>query len=119
MEAGCNVLKCVNGVLYDDKMTVLIAYPPCRNTKTFKVPASVKVIADGAFLYDGWDGLISIDMSSSSVISIGAKAFYGNYKLKKVRFSPCLKFIGDKAFEHTQVKRDKLPSSLIPINKDA
>ena len=48
-DAGNSYFKAVDGVLYNKKMTELLYYPAFKKGKVFKVPGTVKSIANYAF----------------------------------------------------------------------
>jgi len=70
----------VDGVLYSKDMTILCKYPSAKTDKSFKVPDTVKTIADKAF--ENATFLESIDFSNVS--DLGESAFYGCTGLKTV-----------------------------------
>ena len=84
----------VDGVLYDKEMTTLLAYPSSREVTSFKVPESVKLLANSAFAYNNF--LEEIDLSN--VEEIGVYCFENCKELKKVKMSKELKVLGMDAF---------------------
>ena len=49
VEADCDTLRAVDGVLYDKDMKELLVYPPRKEDEVFTVPESVKSISEKAF----------------------------------------------------------------------
>ena len=80
------------GVLYDKKMETLLFYPRAKRRKAYRMPGTVKRIADMAFANSG---LWSVDMPET------------------------LEHIGKKAFANTNLVCPTLPTNLKTIAKDA
>lgn len=116
-EGDGGIFSSIDGVLYDKDKTMLLAYPASREGKTFKVPESVKILADSAFAYN--NNLEEIDLSNIEEIAtscfercsalrkvimskelkkIGIDAFYGCKELKSLRFYDKVEQIGAYSF---------------------
>ncbi len=78
-----------DGVLYNKKMTELLYYPAFKKGKVFKVPGTVKSIANYAFT--------------------------DNRYLKKVTLNKGLKKIGSYAFSESNIQTINIPSSVKKI----
>ncbi|MBP7185226.1 MAG: leucine-rich repeat domain-containing protein [Ruminococcus sp.] len=93
-EGGDGSFCSVDGVLYDKEMTTLLAYPASNPRTTFKIPDSVKEIANSAFAYNNY--LEEIDLSN--VEEIGVYCFENCKALRKVKMSKNLRILGADAF---------------------
>lgn len=83
-----------NGVLYNNDLTLLIAYPPMKPDKSFKAPDTLEDICDYAFNCNQM--IETVDLSS--VKYIGDGVFEGCEKLIAVKLSKELKYVGSCAF---------------------
>jgi len=86
-----------NGVLFDKTMEKLIKFPTGKISNHYKIPASVKEIADSAFSYS--KELFSVDIPNS-VERIGRTAFTDCTDLNKVFIPDSVKIIGAMAFSN-------------------
>lgn len=93
-EGDSGIFSSVDGVLYDKDMTMLLAYPASREGTYFKIPDTIKVIADSAFAYS--NNLEEIDLSN--VEEIASYGFERCQALKKVHMSKELKILGPDSF---------------------
>lgn len=83
-----------DGVLFNGDKSVILAYPPAKETKKYKVPSSVREIR--LFSFVNCKKLESVDLSG--VESIGDSAFENCTSLKSVKLSKSLKTVGNYAF---------------------
>ncbi len=114
VEEGNKYLASQDGVLYDKSMDQLIAYPYGKDTTTFRVPESVRVIGQNAFA--GVDRIRTIDLTNvervaerafqectaniigtENLVYIGASAFQAT-SITTFPISEATKYIGDLAF---------------------
>ncbi len=106
------------GVLFNKKLTKLVAYPTGRKDSTYSVPKTVTAI--GAYAFRGAEKLKTVALSEKtktigdyafadctklktinllSVLTIGAYAFDYCENLEAVYFSKKIKTVGEAAFE--------------------
>lgn len=106
-----------NGILYNKDKSVLIAYPPAKDGKTYRAPSSVKEIRGFSMAF--CDNLETVNLSGVKVIgnsalegcsslrnvklskkleSVGSYAFFGCTSLKSLRLYDAVTTIGDEAF---------------------
>lgn len=81
VEKGNSCLKSVDGVLYTKDGRVLLAYPAGKKDRTYRVPAGVRYIADGAFA--GAENLQEITLPKG-LFYLGDLAFKNCSGLKKI-----------------------------------
>jgi hypothetical protein len=86
----------VDGLLYSNDKTVLIAVPFNENKK-ITIPEGVEIIRD--FVFEGFKNLEEIVLPES-LKEIGHRAFDGCSSLKKVTFPKSLKSIDFRAFDN-------------------
>lgn len=108
-----------NGVIFSKDKSKLIAYPPCKDDKTYTIPSYVTVIGNSAF--GNCDNLISViipdnvtniqddaflycnNLISAKIgngtTTIGDGAFYGNYCLEDIYMGNSVTYIGYGAFD--------------------
>ena len=84
----------VDGVLYSDDMTQLLAYPPARTGTSFTVPDSIKVIGDYGFAYSK---LTNISLPER-LTEIGVHAFQNCQYLKAIDIPPGVSEIKEFCF---------------------
>lgn len=131
--------KAVGGVLFDNHMTTLIAYPAGRADKSYAVPDVVSV-KDYAFC--GAKNLTEVTMSNSTLAigkgafknctaltkinlpdktsKIGDEMFSGCSKLSSLSFPPTVKSIGAKAFSGcTSIAALKIPENITTVGAEA
>ena len=70
-----------NGVLYDDKMDVIICYPPSKRGDSFTIPDTVSTLGNKAFRTSKY---LSTIVVPDNVTSIEAEVFYACEKLESV-----------------------------------
>lgn len=151
-----------NGVLYTKDKTQLICYPQMKTGTSFTVPEGVKIIGSAAlynlplteiklpstleginqFAVSYCDDLTSVDLSSTSLASIGdygfaycsslsdvklpdtlmeisGGAFAGCTSLTDITFPDNLEHIGQHAFTNTGLTKVYIPSSVSSIEYSA
>ncbi len=95
-----------DGVLYNKEMTVLYKYPAAKNSTYFKVPETVKEIAESAFY--GCSMLEEIDISNVELV--GNSAFKYCEKLKNIDLTKVSE-IGESTFYGCKsLKTVKMPN---------
>jgi len=103
----------VDGVFFNKAQDTLIQYPPAKQSSSYTIPNSVRVIGEYAFA--GCDGLTSITIPGN-VKSIGKMAFAFCKNLKFVTISNGVKSIGENAFvECTALTSVTIPGSVTSI----
>lgn len=129
-----------DGVVYSKDKTVLVFVQPDMDAKNFEVPASVKVIADGAFASSR--NLTTVTFAEGSQlerigygafaccrllntvelpardIEIDEMAFYESKRLKSINLEQITK-LGDFAFENTALSQVNLPKDNVVIGYGA
>lgn len=109
-------MKVVNGVLYNNDMTTLLAFPS-GVAGSFVVPESVKTIATGAFYYRTY---ITNVVMYNGVEAINEDAFSGCRNLQSIRLSDNLQVIGNNAFRNCDcLTKVQIPYSVTSIGTDA
>ncbi len=99
----------VDGVLYSKDMTILCKYPSAKTDKSFKVPATVKTIADKAF--ENATFLESIDFSN--VLDLGESTFYGCMGLKTITLPDGIKELkGNLFYECSSLSEVVIPDGV-------
>ncbi|MCQ2460299.1 MAG: leucine-rich repeat domain-containing protein [Ruminococcus sp.] len=93
-EGGDGNFSAVDGVLYNRDQTALLVYPKAKEDKLFKIPSSVKSVAQSAFAYSQY--LETIDLNT--VEEIETYAFEGCSVLSRVIMSKELRVLGSDAF---------------------
>lgn len=83
-----------NGILFNKAKTELLWYPPNKPGKTYIIPAKIKIIRYSGFRYN--KNLLNLNLSS--VEKIYPHTFLECAKLKTVKWSKKLKYIGWEAF---------------------
>ncbi len=84
-----------DGVLYSKDMTVLIAYPGYKDVETFKLPESVKTIANYAFS-NAWQ--LKEIVFNNNLEKIGDYAFWNVTEVSSFDIPKTVKEIGTGAF---------------------
>ena len=84
----------VNGVLFNKNMTELITYP-CKKAGEYKIPETVSLIHDSAFMYA--TGITGIEIPSN-ISTIDYSTFYGCSNMKTVTLNYNIKTIKTDAF---------------------
>ena len=129
-----------NGVVYSKDKTVLVFVQPDMDAKTFEVPASVKVVADGAFSSNrnlttvtfaegsqleriGFGAFSCCRLLNTVVlpardVEIDEMAFYESKRLKTINLDQITK-VGDFAFENTALSQVNLPKENVVIGYGA
>ena len=129
-----------NGVVYNQDKTVLVLVQPDLDVKTFEVPASVRVIADGAFASSrtlttvtfaegsqleriGYGAFASCRMLSTVVlpetdVELGEMAFYESKRLKTINLENITE-VGYFAFENTGLTEVSLPKENVIVGYGA
>lgn len=106
MAEGSTRLKSIDGVLYDNKVTDLKAYPTHRHAETFILPETVTKMSDK---FQGIQYLKTF---------IGDYAFYGNVSLQKVTLPETVTSLGNGAFYQcsslTSVNIPSLVKEILP-----
>ena len=85
----------VDGVLFNESQTELIAYPSGNNRTSYMIPTGVTSIGNNAFAY--CYNLTSITIPDR-VTSIGDNAFAECYELTNITIPKDVAFIGENAF---------------------
>lgn len=129
-----------NGILYNQDKTVLVMVCPDANMTTFEVPASVKVIGDGAFSANrkltkvtfaegsqlervGYGAfafcklLNTVELPDNDIV-IADMAFSDSQKLKNINLSG-LKELGAMAFQNTGLTEVVLPTDGVVVGYGA
>ncbi len=78
---GSTAFTSVDGVLFSDDMTTLVAFPPAATKNAYVIPEGVTTIGEYAFLYN--KNLVSITFPST-LITIGSSAFSGCDKITTI-----------------------------------
>ena len=104
------------GVLYNKKKTILVAYPSAKSGEKYSVLKGVTKIAGYAF--SGASKLCEVKLPST-VTEISNKAFQGAYKLKTAALPSKLKTIGNNAFEDTALTEVVAPKTLETLGSSA
>lgn len=113
VEPGNTKFRVLDGVLYNDAATVLVAYPEAKGT-AFTVPDHVQVIGNGAFSDNR--SLISVVIPEGTT-NIDGLAFMDCRALKSVTLPSTLKSIGNGAFAYcTTLPAISLPEGLTNID---
>ena len=87
--------KSIDGVLFDNNVQKIIAYPCGKSSNYYTIPDSVTSI--GSFAFEGCSNLNSITIPDS-ITSIGNFAFYGCSGLTSITIPKSVTSIGDGAF---------------------
>ena len=129
-----------NGVVYSKDMTVLVFMAPDADMETFEVPASVKVIGDGAFAANrkltsvtfaegsqleriGYGAFAYCKMLNTVVlpetnVTIDGMAFSDSQRLKNINLEH-LVALGDLSFQNTALTAVSLPKDNVVIGYGA
>ncbi len=129
----------LNGSIYTEDLTTLIAYPVADNTPDFTIPDGVTRIAGGAF--EGNLGLLRLTLNDelssigerafaftrlsevnlpTSLTTLSSEAFLSCSRLREVSFGPNLSSIGSSAFQNCPLLASiALPDSLTSIGPSA
>lgn len=103
---GCTSMKAVhvsdgndcytddNGVLFDQNLTTLIFYPPCKSDTAYTVPGSCTKIEDWAFIGNTY--LEAVDLMN--VAEIGEDAFYHCTALKSIDIPDTVTVLNPRTF---------------------
>ncbi|MBO7395725.1 MAG: leucine-rich repeat protein [Ruminococcus sp.] len=106
----------VDGVVFTKDMKTLVAYPTSYYTKTYTVPDGVETIGDGAAYNSDIESLILSD----SVTRVDDFAFTYCKKLKSIKFTNSLKFIGYSGFGNcASLESADVPASVETIDTNA
>ncbi len=106
-----------DGVLFSKDKTILLRYPPGKQTKTYTIPETVKTIENYAFAE--CSNLEHIHIPSS-VTEIEPYAFYECVSLKEISIPPSVKKISSYMFGQCKSLQDiKLPNSIQSIGNGA
>lgn len=109
VEAGNTALSSLDGVLFSADQTVLIKYPEAKAGEQYTVPATVKELANWAFV--GAKNLKSVDLGQ--VTTMGDDAFYYCTSLEEVRLSEGLEALNGAAFGYcSALKTLTIPDSV-------
>lgn len=107
----------LDGVLFNKKMTILIAYPSLKEDTYYGVPKSVVQINDRAFSEAIF--LQEIRMSNR-VERIGSDCFLFCESLIKIKLSSKLKYINRSTFEYCgKIRSIDIPKGVHTIYRDA
>ncbi len=122
-----------NGVLYDADYAALLCYPACKGGESYKIPATVRTIGEGAFAANRYLIQLTIPKTvrkigkeafafskklaavkiAGGVTTIAPSAFYYCPKLRTVTTGTALRFLGDNAFAYcSKLKSVTLPKTL-------
>lgn len=117
VDASSKHLKVVDGILYNDNMTFLYAYPAKKAGTSFTVPASVESIRDYAFSCAS--NLEEVTLNGT-LTQLGYAIFFQCSALKKVHF------VGDKinkidswCFAESGLEEFEVPSGVRTLSHDA
>lgn len=83
----------LDGVLFNKKRTKLIAYPPVKKSKSYKIPSTVVAIGENAFYKCKYTSKITIPAKTKN---INDKAFYKFIALKSFSVSSKNKYYSTK-----------------------
>ncbi|MDQ0291654.1 leucine-rich repeat protein [Oligosphaera ethanolica] len=107
----------VDGILYDQHCTTLLAYPPAKTGNTFTVPASVRWIAAGAFAYAYRLEDIVLPVTLEH---IGDQAFANCFSLQHIALPNGVTFLAKQLFLNcTMLNAVTLPDHLHAISSEA
>jgi len=102
----------IEGVLFNKKKKVLLAYPAGKQDKEYAIPSGVTTIGDEAFLNSN----LTIVTIPKSVTTIGNRAFQ-NGNLTSVTIPNSVTSIGDNAFENNNLTSVTIPSSVTTLGE--
>ncbi|MFA6930520.1 MAG: leucine-rich repeat protein, partial [Lentisphaeria bacterium] len=107
----------IDGVLFDQDVTTLIAWPPAKQETSYSVPERVRYIAAGAFAFaQHLENLFVPD----TVENIGEGAFREMKNLQEVRLPDNLKILTPYLFQNCSALNDlSLPERLNGIGRHA
>lgn len=116
VEKGHTTYTSIDGVLFNNKVSQLLLYPPKKEGETYSIPESVKNIGINAFVCS----ILKSIKIPESVATIGNGAFYGCTLLEEIHLPSHLTNIGNDAFSccysltHIEIPRNTtfLPSSV-------
>ncbi|MBQ7505443.1 MAG: leucine-rich repeat domain-containing protein [Ruminococcus sp.] len=116
MSVSSNICE-VDGVTFNNDMTILMSYPSTKTDFFYTVPNTVTTIWDSAF--DGCDNLKSVKIPEG-VTTIGNSAFNGCKNLSSVTIPSTVTSIGDNAFKNcSHLERVAFLSDLAVIGNNA
>ena len=113
VEAGNPYFTVVDGVLYSKDMTRLVAVPHAKSL-TFKIPATVKVIGNGAFVGSPLKEIVIPE----GVTTIAPYAFANCPNLRRVVCPSSVTHVDGTAFEETPFE-ENLPAGMNYLGKVA
>ena len=140
VDSGSESYTAEDGVLYNKDKNELIAYPASKSGKSFTVPDSVKKLCAGAFYnsqlseiklpkaleevnyftFGDMKELKKIDLSGTTVYSLGSYAFSNCEALEEVLLPDTLEDIGGGAFAGCKsITSITLPQSLLSVGQYA
>ena len=140
VDSGSESYTAEDGVLFAKDKNELIAYPASKSGKSFTVPDSVKKLCSGAFYnsqlseiklpkaleevnyftFGDMKELKKIDLSGTTVYSLGSYAFSNCEHLSSVTLGSTLQSIGRGAFSYcSSLQSISLPNSITRLSKIA
>jgi len=102
----------LEGVLFNKKRTVLIAYPIAKESESYTVPDGVKKIGDSAFA----NSVVKEVTLPNSVKKIESDAFKSS-ALESVKLGNKVEYIGFTAFARTPLSSIYVPRSVTKIER--
>ncbi|MDX2111053.1 MAG: leucine-rich repeat protein [Verrucomicrobiota bacterium] len=116
VETGNEAYASIDGVLFNNSITLLIHYPKGKAGNIYFIPAGITSI--GAEAFAGCSGLTSVSIPNS-VTSIGSSAFSYCSGLTSVSIPNSVTSIGSSAFSFcTGLTSVSIPNSVISIESD-
>ena len=98
-----------DGILYNQQMTDLIAYPAGLKRESVVIPEGIIKIRGSAFAYNPY---IKKVVFPDSIRTIGYGAFNNCLSLEEINIPPYCQLIGQFAFQSTGIKHIKIPAEL-------
>jgi hypothetical protein len=105
----------LNGVLFNQKQTVLIQYPGGNPAASYTIPATVTDLATSAFANGVNPGTVII---GPNVASIGDEAFY-EARVSSLSLTNGLVSIGNQAFYDTPLNNLVIPATVTNLGDEA
>lgn len=101
------------GVQIIDQM----AFKNCQNLSSITWPSTLKTIGDDAF--NSCRNLQIVDLSQTSLVSVGHRAFYNCSSLSTVKLPSTLTYIYERAFYQTAITEITIPGKVMLIEGEA
>ena len=113
----CKAFHSEAGVLFDKEMTLLIVYPPGKEDEEYRIPDTVKVIADRAL--SDCRNLVNVHVGNN-LNKVGESAFEHCNKLANIEIPDGITEIGHRAFSYCEsLKNVKIGNNVTKIGASA